>query len=70
MGRKIQIMFLTIENMKNFDLSFCATAWDGEKYISLEEELTKNMVGYIMNNHGGERMKKYNERGFIIAENL
>lgn len=71
----IQLIFtpLTSEELiKTFDLSFCATVWDGTKFNCLEPELTSKKIGYVMNGPSNDReiqrRQKYLDRGFKIFE--
>lgn len=74
---KIQVIYINIDRdalLQTFDLSFCATVWDGKEFYTLEPELTTKKIGYKMNNvlipkyNAQQRLKKYLVRGFTIYE--
>lgn len=73
--RKIQILPVNNDHdntLKNFDLSFCATSWDGETFNSLYPDLTKMKTGFFMNENLFNkkiRTSKYENRGFKIYNN-
>jgi len=71
--KEIQLIFTFISHhkmMQLFDLSFCATGWDGSNIHCLEPELTSRKIGYRMNYRSMEREKersrKYENRGYKI----
>jgi hypothetical protein len=74
--RRVQLIFTSgtiTDILNNFDFSFCATTWNGKEFYSLEPELTKQKIGYRINesnnNKEAERTNKYIDRGFKIYSN-
>ena len=81
--KKIQVIYINVDRdtlLNTFDLSFCATTWNGSEFYSLEPELTEQKIGYRQNNYKlieseegvkreNERIAKYKARGFTICEN-
>lgn len=83
-SKKIQVIYINVDRdtlLNTFDLSFCATTWNGVEFYSLvEPELTEQKIGYRLNNYKlieseegvkreNERIAKYKVRGFTICEN-
>ena len=75
-NNKIQLILTYVDQkqiLESFDLSFCATSWNGKKFYSLNEELTKNKIGYRLRDEFNEREKlreqKYISKGFKMIEN-
>lgn len=82
----IQVIYIYVDRdtlFKTFDFSFCATAWDGKEYYTLEPLLTSRKVGYIqpleqqltvstdperVREHKVKRLEKYKARGFTIYD--
>jgi hypothetical protein len=71
--KEIQLIFTHVSNHKMlqlFDLSFCATGFDGRTFHCMEPELTMEKIGYRVNYRSWEREKarsiKYINRGFTI----
>lgn len=71
--KEIQVIFTYVSNHKMlqlFDLSFCATGYDGVNFHSMEPELTLRKIGYRVNYRSWDREKlrsiKYIDRGFTI----
>lgn len=79
LNKKIQLIFCKTNHEKiltTFDLTFCAVAFNGEKFLVIEPELTKKKIGYRMNNFSEYseisergRIIKYLRRSFTIFEN-
>uniref|UniRef100_A0A6C0AFC9 Uncharacterized protein n=1 Tax=viral metagenome TaxID=1070528 RepID=A0A6C0AFC9_9ZZZZ len=74
-GKKIQLILTYVDQkevLESFDLSFCATSWNGKEFFSMDEELTKKKMGYRLRPEFNEREKnrelKYISRGFTIVE--
>lgn len=78
--KKIQVFFTFLNNqetLKMFDLSCCATCWDGEKFSSLEPELTRAKKSYyqpsyflLPEKNQLSRTRKYSSRGFTFIERI
>lgn len=64
------------ENIKGFDLSFCQTRFDGEKFIVPQLGNTLNKIGYLKTGvdpkdpRQSDRIAKYKKRGFTIYQKL
>jgi hypothetical protein len=71
----IQLIFTHVDKLtvlNSFDLSFCATSWDGREFYNIDPEKTLRKVGYRLNprafNREQLRERKYTSRGFRIFD--
>lgn len=75
-GRKVQLFLTYLNNseiLDSFDLSCCATAWNGSEFYCLDPESTKNRIAYRLKDQHWvteerkiKRENKYTSRGFKI----